>query len=847
MTQYLYIGSDLHGTAVVSSGELTGATGRREIALDPGALTPTADAIGELDRHHGASGVVIASTSGVIDRARLRIARAALRRGLPVWLHWPHERAVECLDVDRLQALARLRRAVIAMERLARPVVQLVDASTRLKSGLAWVRGGTVPIPSRDVQQLIAQLEQWSRAARPVVPAGGGLHAPLSAGPGLYLRTDFWNRIISGGSYGHTCYVAKELAATARGFACLLPHRYDLLDQLGVFQVALDTPPGPAGEEAMIAASPQYLPMVRTACRLLQPSYIYERLCLGNWVGALISGELKIPYFVEYNGSEIVMQRASDKPPLQYVNIYEKAEDFAFRQAAAISVVSVHIKDDLIRRGIDARKILVNPNGADLERYAPPSADEKRRVRATLGFADDECVIGFTGTFGWWHGVDVLAAAIPRLCRSAPHVRFLLIGDGTHKPLLDDAVERHGLADRVLRVGSVPQTEGARLLRACDLFVSPHNRHMSDSKFFGSPTKIFEYMAMAGGIVATDLEQIGEVLSPALRPAGLTRADIVVRDERAVLCKPGDVDEFVDGVASLIRRPEIASALGRNARQAVVDEYSWQRHVERLWAFVDRLPMDDVADSSAGSHVAQPHTLEWFLEVERERYQGDASWLPDLLDWGGRAGQQVLEIECGIATDLAQFAKHGAEVTGVESVETEIAGAQENFRLCGLPARFVRWAGDTLPLESGTFDFVYATGVGGTPPVTRIVSEMFRLLRPGGAATLIVPAERSLRYWCDSVWKRGVSTGDLSRHSMAAIVSQSMNGSGDGSKGTADVYTRARMRELFRPFEAVRVRQLHLSPNLVPRSLRRFSSQVERLAGSKLVVQARKPDVRNSR
>ena len=845
-TQYLYIGGDLRGTAVVSTGELTGATGRREVVLDPGSLTPTADAIGELDRHQGASGVVIAATSGVIDRARLRIARAALRRGLPVWLHWPHERAVECLDVDRLEALARLRRAVIAMERLARPVVQLVDASTRLKSGLAWVRGGTVPIPSRDVEQIIAQLQQWSHTARPIVPGAGDARAPLSAGPGLYLRTDFWNQIISGGSYGHTCYVAKELSATARGFACLLPHRYELLDQLGVFQVALDAPPGASGEDAMIAASHHYLPMVRTACRLLQPAYIYERLCLGNWVGALISRELQIPYVLEYNGSEVVMHRGSDNPPLQCASVYEKVEDFAFRQATAISVVSAHIKDDLVRRGIDARKILINPNGADLERYASPPADEKRRIRATLGFSDDDCVIGFTGTFGWWHGVDVLAAAIPRLCQSAPHVRFLLIGDGTHKALLDDEIERHGLADRVIRVGSVPQTEGAELLKACDLFVSPHNRHMSDGKFFGSPTKVFEYMAMAVGIVATDLEQIGEVLSPALRPADLTREDLAVRDERAVLCTPGDVEGFVNGVTGLIRRRDIAEALGRNARLAVA-EYSWQRHVERLWAFVDRLPMDDVAEASAGSHVAQPHTLEWFLEVERQRYQGDAPWLPDLLDWEGRAGQQVLDIGCGIGTDLAQFARRGAEVTGAELRETQIAGAQENFHLRGLPARFVRWDDDTLPLDSGTFDFVYATGVGGTPPVSRVVSEMFRLVKSGGAVLLIVPAERSLRYWCDSVWRHGVSTGDLSRHSMSAIVSQSMNGCGGESSGSAGVYTRARMRGLFRPFEAVRVQQLHLSPNLLPRSLRRFSTRIERVAGSQLIVQARKPDVRNRR
>ena len=81
--------------------------------------------------------------------------------------------------------------------------------------------------------------------------------------------------------------------------------------------------------------------------------------------------------------------------------------------------------------------------------------------------------------------------------------------------------------------------DGARLLKACDIYVSPHNTHMVDGRFFGSPTKIFEYMAMGGGIVASDLEQIGEVLSPALRVGDLSSGDLTVADQRSVLCTPG--------------------------------------------------------------------------------------------------------------------------------------------------------------------------------------------------------------------------------------------------------------------------------------------------------------------
>src|SRR6185369_17050615 len=109
--------------------------------------------------------------------------------------------------------------------------------------------------------------------------------------------------------------------------------------------------------------------------------------------------------------------------------------------------------------------------------------------------------------------------------------------------------------------------------------------HMIDSKFFGSPTKIFEYMALGGGIVASDLEQIGQVLSPALTADEAAAGPEVTR-ERAVLCEPGDVDQFVRGVIALVRRPDLARALGRNAHDAAREHYSWTRHVANLWLFL---------------------------------------------------------------------------------------------------------------------------------------------------------------------------------------------------------------------------------------------------------------------
>lgn len=862
MSEYLYIGPRLDSVSTLTTDVLAVTTERHHLVLGVGDAVTAANPIDEVRQRNGLEGVVISLTSGVPDRARLEIADAALKRGLRVWLSWPTEQAVECVDQERLQSLQRHRLAIIAMERLGRPVHRAMESWKRIRPGLRWMYRGMFPVRRYD---LLSQMERWSLDARPVPFRGlAGPPTPTARiSAALYLRTDFWNHMSSGGSYGHTCYVAKELAATADRFGCLLPQRYDLLDALGVEQAVMDPPPNVLNEDGVVTASDHYYPLVKMACKLLRPQYIYERVCLGNWVAALLSRELQIPYLVEYNGSELSMRRSYNNTAPVYEDLYLKAEEIAFRQATAISVISEPVKADLVSRGVDARKILVNPNGADLDRYAPAAPDERRRLRRTLGFGDDDCVVGFTGTFGWWHGIDVLAAAIPRICSEMPAVKFLLIGDGTHKAQLDAEVERHRLNDRVRRVGRVPQEAGAELLKACDIYVSPHSSHMVDSKFFGSPTKVFEYMAMSGGIVASDLEQIGEVLSPALRPADLAAADPVVTNQRSVLCEPGNVDQFVAAVVGLARRPELSVALGRNARQAVADHYSWHRHVERLWGFAAALPHDsgarevETGDAYKGqiqnqwnnnpvgsetARTAQPHTLEWFQEVERYRYDVYAPWMPKVMEFASHAGEQVLEIGGGMGTDLSQFARNGALVTDVDLSGGHLQIAQENFRVRGLTGRFVHHDAETLPFDDDAFDLVYSNGVlHHTPNTKRAVAEVLRVLKPGGRAIVMMYAENSLQYWRNLVWYYGMKSGDLANRSMADIMSGSVERTGNEARPLVKVYTKPRLRALFADFIDIEILQRQISPELVPRHLRLLLPVVERLAGWNLIIKARKP------
>jgi glycosyltransferase involved in cell wall biosynthesis len=128
------------------------------------------------------------------------------------------------------------------------------------------------------------------------------------------------------------------------------------------------------------------------------------------------------------------------------------------------------------------------------------------------------------------------------------------------------------------------------MLDACDVLASPHVPLADGSDFFGSPTKLFEYMAMRKPIIASDLEQLHDVLSPALEAGGLPAEDPAEsRPELALLTPPGDVDGLMRAIEFVSGRPAWCETLGRNARARVLAQYTWRHHVQAILAGLDRV------------------------------------------------------------------------------------------------------------------------------------------------------------------------------------------------------------------------------------------------------------------
>ena len=278
--------------------------------------------------------------------------------------------------------------------------------------------------------------------------------------------------------------------------------------------------------------------------------------------------------------------------------------------------------------------------------------------------------------------------------------------------------------------------------------------------------------------------------------------------------------------------PELLHRQAADRRpSAIVSGDSYKDQVQNQWN-----------ENPVGSHHAresQPHTLEWFREVERHRYGVYAPWMPETMEFARHRGHDVLEIGGGLGTDLAQFAANGATVTDVDLAAGHLQLAEENFRLRGLAGRFIHHDAERLPFPDGSFDLVYSNGVlHHTPNTAAVVAEILRVLRNGGRAIVMLYAENSLHYWRKLVWGVGLREGLLDRMSMGEIMSRSVERSANEARPLVKVYTDERARALFKAFDRVEILQRQLLAEELPSSMKWTRRFAEPMAGWNLIVKA---------
>ncbi|MFY9572133.1 MAG: class I SAM-dependent methyltransferase [Blastocatellia bacterium] len=249
-----------------------------------------------------------------------------------------------------------------------------------------------------------------------------------------------------------------------------------------------------------------------------------------------------------------------------------------------------------------------------------------------------------------------------------------------------------------------------------------------------------------------------------------------------------------------------------------------------------------------GAHVARDcefGTREYFDAIEEYRYRIDAPWIKNAIGFNHHTGKRLIEIGFGTGTDLLEFARGGAVVTGVDLTPRSIEIARRRFEIYGFAGEFAIGDGESLSFPDASFDVAYSFGVlHHTPDTNRAIGEIRRVLKPGGRAIVMLYHRRSLYYWGSLILKHGILGGELFKSSPAEIMSRHVEYSDNNTRPLVKAYTRAEARSMFRDFSncQVEVHQLtrhDLRPigRLIPKSLLRW---LERGFGWNLLITATK-------
>ncbi len=238
-------------------------------------------------------------------------------------------------------------------------------------------------------------------------------------------------------------------------------------------------------------------------------------------------------------------------------------EDRVVEGADAVFTICHGLRDDLIARGHCAGKIGLSPNGVDLALFGdPPPRDAA--LADELGFAADDPVIGFIGSFYDYEGLDLLIDAMPPLRAAHPGTRLLLVGGGPMDARLRARAAASPAATAIHFTGRVPHGEVERYYSLVDVLAYP--RKASRLTELVTPLKPLEAMAQGTLVAASDVGG---------------HRELIADGRTGILFAPDDVTACADALADLIGTPDTWPAIRTRASVHVREKHDWACNIRR--------------------------------------------------------------------------------------------------------------------------------------------------------------------------------------------------------------------------------------------------------------------------
>ncbi len=232
-----------------------------------------------------------------------------------------------------------------------------------------------------------------------------------------------------------------------------------------------------------------------------------------------------------------------------------------------VKVVSISegLKDLYISLGVKAEKIIVAPDGADIDRFDIPMIQEEARQRLTL--SPDKKIVLYKGSLSSWKGPATIAEAAQHL--SNPEVQFVFIGGKPEE--VEEFKRKFENTKNVLILGNRPRQETPIYQKAADILVIPNSAREDISKLYTSPMKLFGYMAGGVPIVASDLPSLREILS----------------EETAYFFEPDNAESLAKTINTVLEHESEAKGKAAKALE-LARGYTWKSRAENILNFIKK-------------------------------------------------------------------------------------------------------------------------------------------------------------------------------------------------------------------------------------------------------------------
>jgi glycosyltransferase involved in cell wall biosynthesis len=204
--------------------------------------------------------------------------------------------------------------------------------------------------------------------------------------------------------------------------------------------------------------------------------------------------------------------------------------------------------------GLSARRVTAIQYAIDCDAYYVP--EQRDGCRLELGLYPDVQVIGCIGRIEKMKRIDLLLEAFSVVLAEAPRARLVIVGDGKLRPRLEALAKRLGISHSVIWTGF--RQDVPRLLAAMDVYVQPSTNE-------GLCISLLEALAAGKPVIATDVGGAREA----------------TREGRtAVLIPPGSVSAIAGSIVDLLGDRERRSALGGEARAAVLTDFGSEQMID---------------------------------------------------------------------------------------------------------------------------------------------------------------------------------------------------------------------------------------------------------------------------